>query len=237
MMVTQTDHESRVTTFVADNCRMGTQLMTTALQGSRYGIEVVGSGITSDEVRTGLRRFQARVALVSAHLKDGPTAGFEVTREIRLRFPKTDVIVLLDVADPDRVSECFRAGAVGILSRDEPFAVVCKSIYTVAQGQVWANSQQLRIAVETLSRTAPGAPSNPDAPDMSRLLTKREESLAFLVAEGCTNRDISRQLNLSEHTVRNYLFRIFNKLGTANRLELALYVINRREAGHSSKAS
>ena len=52
---------------------------------------------------------------------------------------------------------------------------------------------------------------------------------AQLVAEGHTNRDISRELNLSEHTVRNYLFRIFNKLGTSNRLELALYVINQRE--------
>jgi two-component system nitrate/nitrite response regulator NarL len=53
--------------------------------------------------------------------------------------------------------------------------------------------------------------------------------LAYLVAEGLTNKDISRQLNLSEHTVRNYLFRIFNKLGTSNRLELALYMINRGE--------
>ena len=58
------------------------------------------------------------------------------------------------------------------------------------------------------------------------LLTKREQSLVQLVAEGRTNRDISRELKLSEHTVRNYLFRIFNKLGTSNRLELALYALN-----------
>jgi DNA-binding NarL/FixJ family response regulator len=51
-------------------------------------------------------------------------------------------------------------------------------------------------------------------------------SVVRLVAEGRTNRDIARELNLSEHTVRNYLFRIFNKLGTSNRLELALYAIN-----------
>jgi hypothetical protein len=49
------------------------------------------------------------------------------------------------------------------------------------------------------------------------------------VAEGMTNRDISQELKLSEHTVRNYLFRIFNKVGTSNRLELALYAIDRRE--------
>jgi DNA-binding NarL/FixJ family response regulator len=60
------------------------------------------------------------------------------------------------------------------------------------------------------------------------LLTKREEGVVHLVAEGLTNRDISHQLNLSEHTVRNYLFRIFNKVGTSNRLELALYAIDRR---------
>jgi FixJ family two-component response regulator len=50
-----------------------------------------------------------------------------------------------------------------------------------------------------------------------------------LVAEGMTNRDISQQLKLSEHTVRNYLFRIFNKVGTSNRLELALYAIDRKD--------
>jgi DNA-binding NarL/FixJ family response regulator len=61
-----------------------------------------------------------------------------------------------------------------------------------------------------------------------RTLTSREEGIVQLIAEGLTNRDISEQLKLSENTVRNYLFRIFNKLGTSNRLELALYAINRK---------
>lgn len=60
-------------------------------------------------------------------------------------------------------------------------------------------------------------------PRATGLLTKREEGVVHLVAEGLTNRDISQQLNLSEHTVRNYLFRIFNKVGTTNRLELAYF--------------
>jgi DNA-binding NarL/FixJ family response regulator len=58
-----------------------------------------------------------------------------------------------------------------------------------------------------------------------------------LVAEGLTNRDISQQLNLSEHTVRNYLFRIFNKVGTSNRLELALYAIDRREGDNQRNSA
>jgi DNA-binding NarL/FixJ family response regulator len=55
--------------------------------------------------------------------------------------------------------------------------------------------------------------------------------------EGCTNQDISLDLNLSEHTVRNYLFRIFNKLGTSNHLELALYPTNQREGNGNEPVS
>jgi DNA-binding NarL/FixJ family response regulator len=52
-----------------------------------------------------------------------------------------------------------------------------------------------------------------------------------------TNRDISQELHLSEHTVRNYLFRIFNKVGTSNRLELALYAIDRKEGDHQQNSA
>jgi DNA-binding NarL/FixJ family response regulator len=64
-----------------------------------------------------------------------------------------------------------------------------------------------------------------------RTSTKAGKNCVQLVAEGQTNRDISRELGLSEHTVRNYLFRIFNKLGTSNWLELALYALNHQLTG------
>jgi DNA-binding NarL/FixJ family response regulator len=67
----------------------------------------------------------------------------------------------------------------------------------------------------------------------SHLLTKRELSVVQLVAEGLSNRDISHELHLSEHTVRNYLFRIFNKVGVSTRLELAIYAINQRDTSQS----
>jgi DNA-binding CsgD family transcriptional regulator len=81
---------------------------------------------------------------------------------------------------------------------------------------------------------AKGDPQPIKGANGTHLLTKREEELVQLVAEGLTNRDIARQLNLTEHTVRNYMFRIFNKLGTSNRLELALYVIKQRGASQGS---
>jgi DNA-binding NarL/FixJ family response regulator len=96
---------------------------------------------------------------------------------------------------------------------------------------VWANSKELRSIIDALR------PAQPIKPIVPRgLLTKREEGVIHLVAEGLTNRDISQQLNLSEHTVRNYLFRIFNKVGTSNRLELALYAIDRRQGDNQQNS-
>ena len=80
--------------------------------------------------------------------------------------------------------------------------------------------------IETLG---PAQPTKSVRLERPGLLTKREEGVVHLVAEGLTNRDISHQLNLSEHTVRNYLFRIFNKVGTSSRLELALYAIDHQQ--------
>jgi DNA-binding NarL/FixJ family response regulator len=63
------------------------------------------------------------------------------------------------------------------------------------------------------------------SPDGSNLLSKREEEVMRLVAEGLGNREISELLILSEHTVKNYLFRIFDKFGISNRVELVLYAV------------
>jgi DNA-binding NarL/FixJ family response regulator len=93
----------------------------------------------------------------------------------------------------------------------------------VHEGQIWAKTQQLEFIVNALAQ----APSLRvvDA-DGANLLTKREEDLLHLVAEGLGNRDIARQLNLSENTVKNYMFHLFDKLGISNRVELVLYALS-----------
>ena len=60
----------------------------------------------------------------------------------------------------------------------------------------------------------------------NNLLTPREEQVVALVAEGLSNRDVASELNLSEHTIKKYLFRIFEKLGISSRVELVLYAVN-----------
>ena len=215
--------------FIADTSRMGCQLMGAALQDHRYRFKVVGYATDSVGVGAGLAGDGADIAIIGAHLKDGAVSGFKVTRDIRASHSKLGVIMMLDSIEKAMVVEAFRAGASGILSRDEPFEVLCKCIHAVHQGQIWANSNALRFVVDALARTSPVLAINAKG---ASLLTEREQSVVNLVAEGLTNREISKQLDLSEHTVRNYLFRIFNKVGISNRLELAIYAISRREGNH-----
>jgi DNA-binding NarL/FixJ family response regulator len=61
------------------------------------------------------------------------------------------------------------------------------------------------------------------------LLTKREQEIVPLVANGLTNREISIELRVSEHTIKNHLFRIYEKLGISSRVELILYAVSERE--------
>jgi DNA-binding NarL/FixJ family response regulator len=214
-----------VRVFIADSSALECQLMVWALQQSGKPIRVVGCATDSVEIPGGLSKNSPDVAIISADLRDGRNLGIQATREIRVSHPHVHIIVLVDSPKRTMVVEGFRAGADGVFTRLEPFEMLCKCIHAVYEGQVWAGSEELRFIIEAMDqREKPPIKSASG----TRLLTKREEELVQLVAEGLTNRDISRQLGLTEHTVRNYLFRIFNKLGTSNRLELALYVIKQR---------
>jgi two-component system, NarL family, nitrate/nitrite response regulator NarL len=220
------EHGPMVNVFLADATRMGCELMATALQRSRYRLTLSGYATDSVGIRAWLRENEVDVAIISADLREGATAAFNVTREIRSAHPKTNVIMMIESIERVMVIEAFRAGATGIFSRDRSFELLCKCIQVVHQGQIWADNKALRYVVDAYVRSTYKEAGSLKKPNS---LTKREESVVRLVADGLTNRDISQQLNLSENTVRNYLFRIFNKVGTSNRLELALYSVNQRK--------
>jgi DNA-binding NarL/FixJ family response regulator len=213
---------------VAERGRMDCQLMETAFRRNRR-LSVIATVVDSLEFVEAYKNTKPDLCVVSEGLKDGSTTGFKAIREVRTLDREARIVMLLESAERPKVIEAFRSGARGVISRDLPFSALCTCIRKVYDGEIWASGEQLSYLVETVAEASP--PAITDAKGAS-LLTKRELSIVQLVSEGRTNRDISRELNLSEHTVRNYLFRIFNKLGTSSRLELALYALNQRESDH-----
>jgi DNA-binding NarL/FixJ family response regulator len=216
-----------ISLLIAEHSRMGCQLMEAALQSYPH-ISVAASIVESAEILEAFESARPDICVISSALKDGPNGGFRVARELHDNFRQAKSIMLIDSSERQLVIEAFRSGACGVFSRDDSFELLARCVEKVHEGQIWANSQQLKFAMEALASAAPSAIV--DAKGV-HLLTKRELSVVTLVAEGRSNRDISQELRLSEHTVRNYLFRIYNKLGVSTRLELAVYALNQRDSG------
>jgi DNA-binding NarL/FixJ family response regulator len=202
---------------------MGCQVLAVSLEKSHNHFVVVGRDTNSKEILKTVEENNPHIALVSANLRDGPQTGFAIVREIHRSFPKTRAIVLLEASEPELVVNAFRAGAKGIFCRAGSFEALCKCIRTVHKGQIWATSEELQSVMDVLTRAAPLQMTNFSG---AGLLTKREEQVVHLVAEGLTNNEIASKLNLSAHTIKNYVFRIFDKLGISNRVELVIYALD-----------
>lgn len=204
---------------------MGAELLGRALESSRLGIKVVP---TPENFNGELKKIDADVALISANLRDQPRAGFALLKQLLKVDPFLRCIMLLDTGDKDLVVEAFRSGALGVYEREQPYMHLCKCVYSVHRGQIWANSQQLRYVLEAL---VAGMPTRITDAQGKILLTRREEQIASLVAEGLKNREVADQLKLSEHTVKNHLFHIFERLGISSRAELILYLFSHKNSG------
>lgn len=166
------------------------------------------------------------VAVLSLHFADGPYQALDLLRRLRDLSVRTRCVLLINEAEREGVIDAFRAGARGIFRRSAPTHLLARCIAAVHKGQVWANSADVLQVVEALQRALPfkGVNSRGEA-----LLTKREQEIVPLVANGLTNREMSAQLGVSEHTVKNHLFRIYEKLGISSRVELILYAVSERD--------
>jgi DNA-binding NarL/FixJ family response regulator len=157
------------------------------------------------------------VLVISANLDEQPCRGLEVLRELRAVRPNVRAVVLMDSLNDEMVLHAFRAGARGIFGKSQPLEVLCKCVLCVHQGQIWADTREMSLAVEALA-SAPTV-RTVNARGLS-LLSKREIQVVQCLAEGLGNREIANRLKLSQHTVKNHLFRIFDKLGVSSRIEL-----------------
>ncbi len=204
---------------LADSSPVRRQLLSEALaqQGFRVSACQADVGVILQE----LEKERCDILVISA-AQAVPEAS--PLRTIHLDMPDIGKIVLLDSDTREGVVQAFRAGARGIFClADSSFASLCECVQRVYRGEIWATTRQLGYLLDSVSRaptlqvlTASG----------ERLLTLREEQVVALVSDGLSNRNIATELGLSEHTVKKYLFHIFEKLGISNRVELVLYAVH-----------
>jgi DNA-binding NarL/FixJ family response regulator len=201
---------------------MDCQLLAASLQRTRGHCKVVGTASSVAETRELLKLHHPDVALISPHLAEGPTAGFDLASEMRESSPGTRVIMLLDSMESRMVIYSFQVGVKGVFSRDRSVEDLAKCMEVVNSGQIWAGTAELQIILQAMAKRTRFEPVSASG---IKLLTAREAEVAALVAEGFRNREISARLNLSAHTVKNYLYRVYEKLGISSRVELTTHVL------------
>lgn len=212
-----------ISVLVASPHAIARELLMSALNKLEH-FQVIDCVSTARDVLKVVHSASPNVALISATLDDGPLSGFGALRELHESFPDVKVVLLFYTSERSLVVDAFRGGARGVFCLSlSCFKALCRCVEQVHAGQIWADSSELSEVMEAFSQLAPMRVVNAEG---MRLLTKREEDVVRLLAEGMQNRDIAKELKLSEHTIKNYLFHIFDKLGVSSRVELVLYAVS-----------
>jgi two-component system nitrate/nitrite response regulator NarL len=206
---------SSIRILIADRHRMGNQLLAESL-GRDPQFEIVAAAAPSD-ILSMVTNLQPDLALISADFEGAAKKGLQVARTLKQRNPDVKIVVMLETSTSESVMGAFRCGAAGVFCRTEALSELASCILRVSRGEIWANKSQSEILLEAL-RAAPSC-EGIDADKLDQL-SPREVQVAEHAAQGESNKQIADSLGLSEHTVKNYLFRVFEKLGVSNRFEL-----------------
>jgi DNA-binding NarL/FixJ family response regulator len=223
----------RTTIVISEASKMYCDVLGKAFEAVRDRFNVVASACNTAEILSVAQAYRPQVAIISDNLADGSMAGIRVLPEVRKINTETRILVSMGAMDRELVIEAFRYGADGVFCRSSSFEELCKSVDAISRGQIWANAQELRYVLEEFTR----APKQLKVdPLVENRMTKREADVVRLAVEGLSNREIARELGLTEHTVKNYLFRIFDKLGVSNRVELVLSCLRQEETAREEAA-
>ncbi len=213
--------QDRLRVLAADSTSLATQLLVEALARDAQ-FQMIESPSSAAAILDLTKREKPHVMVISAKLGEDHSGGLDLLRELRTQSPSSRVIVLLDSSERAAVIAAFRTGAQGVFCRTETFRLLAKCVQCVGAGQVWASGSELQFVLEALTQPALAHFSGQG----ESLLSAREIDVVRCLAEGLTNRKIAQRLKLTEHTVKNYLFRIFDKLGFSSRVEVVLYVLS-----------
>jgi two-component system, NarL family, response regulator DevR len=187
-----------------------------ALINANDDMTVVAEAGTVAEAIAQAVRTRPDVVVMDVRLADG--SGIEATREIRAKLEKTQVLMLTSFADDEALFASIMAGAAGYVLKQIRGGELVRAIREVGAGKSLLDPEVTRSVLERLRK------GKTMRDEKLARLSAQEERILTLVAQGLTNGQIGKELNLAEKTVKNYVSTILSKLEVARRAEAAAYL-------------
>ena len=182
-------------------------------------IRVVGQSETLAQTQSAIAKFSADVLIFESALAPNPV---EVVAELLRQYPKLKIVVVTPGAEEELTLDLFRRGAHGIVSREVEPELMVDCLRKVVSGDTWLDSQAIHwVMAAYRNQNTRSTGSRPKVQ-----LTPKETLIVSCVTQGMKNKEIALRVGTTEQVVKNYLRKVYDKLGVADRLELALYCLN-----------
>ena len=182
-------------------------------------IRVVAQAETLGQVLAAAQRFPADVILFETAISTNPA---EAASEVLRKSPKAKIIVLVAEMDEDDTLEYFRRGVRGIISRAISPEMLIKCVRKIAEGETWIDNQAVTWVIDAYRQQA----AQLMTPRNRAKLSDKELLIISCVSQGLRNKEIANELGTTEQVIKNYLRKVYDKLGVSDRLELALYCLH-----------
>src|SRR3984957_20232543 len=189
-------------------------------------IRVVGQAETLPQTQSAITKFSADVLIFESALTPNPV---EAVTELLRQAPQLKIVVVTPSSDEQLTLELFRRGAHGILSREVEPELLVDCLRKVSAGEPWLENQAIHWVMEAYR----GHSLRPSGARPKVQLTPKETLIVSCVTQGMKNKEIAIRVGTTEQVVKNYLRKVYDKLGVADRLELALYCLNHHVVDHT----
>ncbi len=182
-------------------------------------IRVVAQAETLDNLFAALQRFPTDVVVLEGRLISGTVDA--IPQFVR-RAPEAKLIVQVSEADESNTVELYRRGVRGVVPRSISPDLLIKCVRKIAAGETWIDNQSVSWVIDA-SRAQAASLTNPRTQPR---LSEKELSIISCITRGMRNKEIAYQIGTTEQVIKNYLRKIYDKLGVSDRLELALYCLH-----------
>jgi DNA-binding NarL/FixJ family response regulator len=182
-------------------------------------IRVVAQAESLTNLHAALQRYPTDVVLLEGQLIAGTV---DAIPELVRRAPDAKLIVQVVEADEANIVELYRRGVRGVVPRSISPDLLIKCVRKIADGETWIDNQSISWVIEAYRSQA----SSLTNPRVQPKLSKKELAIISCITRGMRNKEIAYQIGTTEQVIKNYLRKVYDKLGVSDRLELALYCLH-----------